>query len=75
MRTLSLLSVIPVVTGCSNDVLGANGIPSRTLSIKVGETLSLRPHSAFWTCPSSPRGSPRVSPRSSDFALRPREAP
>ena len=41
MRLLSLLSAIAVVTGCSNDVLGANGIPSRTLSLKVGEALEL----------------------------------
>jgi hypothetical protein len=41
MRILSLLSAIAVVAACSDDIVGANGVPSRSMSLKVGETLEL----------------------------------
>jgi hypothetical protein len=41
MRILSLLGAIAAVAACSDDVVGSNGIPSRSMSLKVGETLEL----------------------------------
>jgi hypothetical protein len=41
MRIPYLLSAAAGLGACSNDVLGANGIPSRTLSLTVGQTLEL----------------------------------
>jgi hypothetical protein len=41
MRIACLLSGIAVVAACSDDLVGANGIPSRSLTVKVGQTLEL----------------------------------
>jgi len=41
MRIPYLLSAAAGLAACSNDVLGANGIPSRTLSLTLGQTLEL----------------------------------
>ena len=41
MRIPYLLSAATGLAACSNDVLGANGIPSRTLSLNVRQTLEL----------------------------------
>jgi len=40
-RIAHLLSAAAGLAACSNDLLGANGIPSRTLSLNVGQTLEL----------------------------------
>lgn len=41
MRTTCLLSALAVLAACSDDLVGANGTPSRSFSIKTGQTLAL----------------------------------